>query len=209
MACTDSRYESNTSYTQWATSQKGQLDNLNQSTAAAATILTRLQSDILTTYNCLEEKSRNIRNTADTIQTLQGDIVRIQEKLVEQEEHTKISKERLRYMSSSERPVSYYESWFPVYRPAKPITLILLITATVFMIMFSALLMLSLMGIKLNMSLAGEGASGNYLVNLLYYIRMQGLPFWIITLAFIGLLIYVLVREQIPKTQEVTSAAAS
>ena len=66
------------------------------------------------------------------------------------EEDSNIARDRVAYIRHPERQTSYYESWFPMDRPMRTSSVPIFVGLTVFIILFSILLILSFLGIDFN-----------------------------------------------------------
>jgi hypothetical protein len=73
----------------------------------------------------------------------------------EQKARTEESKLRLDSMLHPEESVSYYEGWFPLFRPMKEQTLFALFGTALFLLLFSIWILLKFNGFEFNISLPG------------------------------------------------------
>ena len=101
--------------------------------ASTTSELASLEAEVFATTGCLQEKIANQNRVASDISTRQANILRLQDSLQDQQETIQISKDRLSYLKDPEMHVSYYQSWFPMGRPMKEITVPILIGLSVFM----------------------------------------------------------------------------
>lgn len=98
------------------------------------TTLENAQLDVLAQVSgCLDET-----NAPDT------------KKLVENEKAYEESKSRYESITSDSGKVSYYQGWFPIFRPMKQASLFILFGVSLFILIFSVLLLLRLTGIEIN-----------------------------------------------------------
>jgi hypothetical protein len=77
-----------------------------------------------------------------------------------QKDDTTESKLRLDTMKSPEQNVSYFEGWFPIFRPMKESTLFTLFGTALALILGSIVFFLSLAGVSFNIILPGGGGLG-------------------------------------------------
>ena len=152
-----------------------------------------LATDISSVNICLATSIQSSSSAANQIFLMQEQILTLQDQIEREAEHTRIAKDRLAY---SQEPVKYssnYSSWFPATRPLYYITIVVLLSISLFIGMFGLLFVLSLIGIDLS-----------FFKNNMYNSRFQygymlasqfTTPFWIAAAVGAGLLIYILVRK--------------
>jgi len=152
-----------------------------------------VSNDIKSVNSCLATSIQSSSSAANQIFLMQEQILTLQDQIEREAEHTRIAKDRLAY---SQEPVKYssnYSSWFPATRPLYYITIVVLLSISLFIGMFGLLFALSLIGIDLS-----------FFKNNMYDSRFQygytfalqfTTPFWIAAAVGASLLIYILVRK--------------
>jgi hypothetical protein len=70
--------------------------------------------------------------------------------LIDSEKEYEESKSRYESITSESGKVSYYQGWFPIFRPMKQASLFILFGVSLFILIFSILLLLRLTGIEIN-----------------------------------------------------------
>jgi hypothetical protein len=126
-------------FSQWKTTIEVELNRLSQLTGATAdsqkdTGITQVETTIAKHMACVKEKLQLTEQTPADILTLQTNLAQAEADLREAEKDVNISKERARLLRNPERNVTVYESWFPLFRPMKIESAILLLGLTLFMI---------------------------------------------------------------------------
>jgi hypothetical protein len=132
-----------------------------------------LNKNITDATYCYNKKISERVQIPTTIATMQNDIMQMTSAMEADREALEISKARATYIDEARRPVSYYESWFPLGRPLAPLTLLLLVGVTAFMAILGTLLLFSTLGINV---IAERTALTN---PILIWLSRLGYPFWI------------------------------
>ena len=147
-----------------------------------------LQDQIASYENCLNSKILNLQTSSTTISSRQSSVKSIAQQIADAKNDVSIAKDRIMSVKHPERISSYYESWFPMYRPLKPNTVPLLIGLSLFMFLLAILLLFSFVGISFNLfvpAFGGQGTGSAY-----------GTPFMIVSglaILFFALMIYAFV----------------
>lgn len=182
-SCTDEineRIKDATSFYAWRT----QTDtNINSATSIIQ--IDSILGSIMGTNTCLEEKVNAVGGTSTSIAQMQTDILNIQDQLKLKNEAIRISKERLSYLTNPSHNVSYYQSWFPLFRPLKPQTIPILIGIATF---FTAAAVCYLL-----YSIIGLAAIFLFITTLL---KQMTVAFWILLAISIGVIVYLAQRQQ-------------
>jgi hypothetical protein len=152
-----------------------------------------IRSDIDSMNRCLASSIQSSSSNANQIFLMQEQLISLQEQLEREGENAQIAKDRLAYSQEPVKYSSYYSSWFPATRPLYYITIIVLLSVSLFIGMFGLLFLLSLLGVDLS-----------FFKNNMFDNRMQygytifsqlTIPFWIAVAVGVSLLIYILVRK--------------
>ena len=138
-----------------------------------------LSADIFNTTACIQAQLSKLSATSNTISSIQQEILSTSDAILEAEADISISRDRVAYIRHPERHTSYYESWFPLDRPMHLGNVPFLVGATVFVLLFGLLLILSFMGIDFSIMI-----HQTLLVNVQYILSqftwltfLQGLVF--------------------------------
>jgi hypothetical protein len=122
-------------FEEWKRSTDTELNRIQGGgTPTAGRGLTVIRNEILETEACLEEKLLENGYLPTGSSLVHQQILDTQRELANKEEDLQIAKDRVSYIREKDRPVSYYESWFPLGRPAKPFVVTLLLGFTCFLL---------------------------------------------------------------------------
>ena len=150
-----------------------------------------IRVDIESVVNCLTTKIQASSSRANDIFKMQEQLISLQEKIDRESENTQIAKDRMEYSKEPVKYSSYYSSWFPATRPLYYITIIVLLSVSLFIGMFGLLFLLSLIGVDLS-----------FFKNNMYEGRFEtGFMFAsqyttpLLIAVSVGLLIYIFVRK--------------
>jgi sterol desaturase/sphingolipid hydroxylase (fatty acid hydroxylase superfamily) len=138
-------------------------------------------SEVFDTAACIQEKLTALGSTTNQIQTAQQDILRLNKEITEAEADVAIARDRVAYIRHPEEHTSFYESWFPINRPMQRENVPYFIAVTVFLVVFSLLVGLSLIGMNINVSMNPA---------LLYFIQRIASQFTWLTLALFFVLVF-------------------
>jgi hypothetical protein len=120
-----------------------------------------------TEYSAMETYLRTVENSQlPVISQVLGCLSEINtpdtKKLVEHEKAYEESKSRYESITSDTSKVSYYQGWFPIFRPMKQASLFILFGVSLFILIFSVLLLLRLTGIEINIIFPTIMVSSSY-----------------------------------------------
>jgi hypothetical protein len=143
MACTDvilQRISDPATFTTWKTATAASISGIVATTPV--TTIEALETDMANTLGCTQTKitekmhlSTNVSNLHDTHASARTDLEAKKEAL-------SIAKERAALLNAPQNHTTVYESWFPLHRPLKTSTFLLLIVfALFFLSLFLGLLM--------------------------------------------------------------------
>jgi hypothetical protein len=159
------------SFSTWKTNTE-EIINRQQNTADFVTVGNTIRG----MNDCLNEKmasSQTLLNTrAEISQTLTA--------IESDKESLKIAQARVLYSDEARRPVSHYESWFPLGRPLKPFMIPLLIGLTATFAILGLFLLLSLFGLEVT------GQRSPITNPILLWLGSFGRPFWIVTVLLVA-----------------------
>jgi len=151
-------------------------------------------TDITGMSLCLQEKISAIANGATTISTAHEDILNINDQIAEEEANAAVAQERVAYVRHPEQQVSSYESWFPMDRPMHKLTLIILISISIFLGVFLCLMTMSAFGVDVFLYVRPSTTSYNR-SSYFYQIYSQLTPpFWIALVVLISVILYFVYR---------------
>jgi hypothetical protein len=147
-------------------------------------------TDITGMSLCLQEKIGAMANGATTISTAHEDILNINDQIAEEEANAAVAQERVGYVRHPERQVSSYESWFPMDRPMHKLTLIILISISIFLGVFLFLIMMSVFGVDVFLYVKPSAGSYNRSSYFYQLYSQLTLPFWIALVVLISVILY-------------------
>lgn len=186
----EGRIATSTAFESWRATTDAALTQLaaGTTTPVALTTLSEKEADILQTNLCLQQKLRGLGTATDAISSRQQEILDLEQRIQNQTQLVEISKDRVRYTRKAERPVSFYESWFPVGRPLRPITIPILFGISLFFGVFFLLITFSSMGYIFSLKVPDSP----FFDMIVAYFSQLGLttPFWIVLAVLIGFVIY-------------------
>ena len=91
-----------------------------------------LETDIANTIECLMYQTQQKRGLSTDIAGLQDRFVQTQKDLEDKRAALQIAKERTSNMTSPEKKVTIHESWFPLKRPLKTTSFLLILALSLF-----------------------------------------------------------------------------
>jgi hypothetical protein len=130
----------------------------------------------------------------NTIYASQTDIQRINEQIMQEEANAAIAKDRVSYIRNPEENTSNYESWFPIDRPIHIVSLIILMSISIFIGTFLLLMISSVLGFDINMYIKTSSSSLNR-GSVYYMIYSQFTPLATVSLVIlISVILYFVYR---------------
>ena len=158
----NSRLSSQDTFNAWKTLKSSTLTSISPTSAAGTTTPTNLEittlnstaGEIFDTAACIQEKLSTIGGTTNEIQKAQQDILRLNKEIIEAEGDVAVARDRVAYIRHPEENTSFYESWFPIDRPMQHTSVPYFMGVTVFLSVFSLLVLLSLLGVNINVELS-------------------------------------------------------
>jgi len=157
-ACTDvirARLQSLDTFNAWKNTTSTQLNAISanaqngsaQPSPTESSTFATLSADIFNTTACVQSELTNLAGTTNTISQMQQEILTTSDAIIQAEADISISRDRVAYIRNPEQRTSYYESWFPLDRPMRAGNVPFFVGATVFIVLFGLLLILSFMGV--------------------------------------------------------------
>ena len=105
-----------------------------------------------------------------------------------QRESTSESKDRLESLQHPERKVSYYEGWFPLFRPMSETALFILFSIAIFFLLISLAFFLRLSGVQFNISLPfGDSSSISFFESYKPYIQSISFTSFIFAIVIVAI----------------------
>jgi len=158
----NSRLSSRDTFNAWKTLKSSSLTSISPTAAAGTTTPTNLENttlistagEIYDTAACIQEKLSTLGSTTNEIQTGQEDILRLNKEIIEAEADVAVARDRVAYIRHPEENTSFYESWFPIDRPMQHTSVPYFMAVTVFLGVVSLLLLLSILGVNINIQLS-------------------------------------------------------
>lgn len=136
-SCTEqiiARISDSALYEQWKTTTQNTTNGLTTASVQNADTIARVKTDVEQTIRCLQEKTAQLNNVSSDIYALEQQFAVEQKNMKNAAEDMKIAKERMKYLVNPEEKRTVYESWFPLHRPLRAESLILLLALGLFFI---------------------------------------------------------------------------
>ncbi len=153
----------------------------------------RRTTDIMNMSLCLHEKINSNAGMSNGISAAQEQILDLNDQIRDEESNSAIAKDRVSYIRNPEQRVSNYESWFPIDRPIHTFSLLVIMSISLFVGIFSLLMLCSLLGVDVMLY---TEPTQTYTSGMLYSVYSQITPVTLIILAvLVGVLAYFLNRS--------------
>lgn len=137
MSCTEqivARISDPILFEQWKNTTQNTNNSITATSVQNADSIARMKTDVEKTITCLQEKTAQLNNTSTDIYTLQTNYAVVQTDVGKAAEDMKIAKERMKLLINPEEKRTVYEGWFPLYRPLRMESLLLLLAFGLFFI---------------------------------------------------------------------------
>lgn len=199
--CTDeilARLGDSTLFSTWKGVQQAELNRLSQLTGPTAeanknTGITTIETAIAKHLACAREKLQAAENTPADIVSLQAQYAQAEKDARDAEKDVAVSKERTQMLRNPERKVTVYESWFPIHRPLRTSSALLLIGITLFLICLSLAFLLHQMGLFVDLGiLTRVSGPASPLSGLFQQITPLTIGIGVVAVGLLGGLIYFL-----------------
>jgi len=149
------RLQSPDTFNAWKNTTSAQLNAISanaqngsvQPSSGESNSFTALSADIFNTTACIQTQLTKLTGTSNAISSIQEEILNTSDAITQAEADISISRDRVAYIRHPEQHTSYYESWFPLDRPMHVENVPFFVGATVFILLFCLLLILSFMGV--------------------------------------------------------------
>jgi len=149
------RLQSPDTFNAWKNTTSAQLNGISanaqngsiQPSPGESNSFTALSADIFNTTACIQTQLTKLTGTSNAISSIQEEILSTSDAITQAEADISISRDRVAYIRHPEQHTSYYESWFPLDRPMHVGNVPFFVGATVFILLFCLLLILSFMGV--------------------------------------------------------------
>lgn len=161
---------------------------LGSSTQTENDAMAVLEKDMLDASLCISTSINTLSSISSDVANLNEEILKKSTELSQANEDISIAKDRVANTRHPERNTSNYEGWFPIDRPISVVSLIVIISITIFLGVFLIMLILSFVGVDVilySKVLAGE--PNPYVSAILDQFTLS---FWIVLLALISVTIY-------------------
>ena len=187
-SCTDSSFDFST----WKTGMQRRINTLGSS---GSSDLAAIQTEIQSVIDCINDRITKVESSTNTIFNGQYDIADLQKQIETEKANIDIAKQRLESIRHPERHTSFYESWFPIDRPMNPITMITLLTLTIFISVFLLLCFLSLTGINLTIITQTDTIGGMNRYSFYTWVKSQFTFSFFISLCVLAAVIIYFVKR--------------
>jgi hypothetical protein len=172
----EANFNSNTTFTTWKGNKGSAVNALPTTEITDATQLSQLatlEAEVYSTMGCLQEKLGTLTETPSAIQTAQTRILALQTEIQEKEKDLAIAKDRVGYIRDPDAHPSYYQGWFAMDRPMKPLSVPIFIGIIIFFTVVIFLGLLSVLGLNLTMTIPLLSSSGGLGWTFFGWIREQ------------------------------------
>jgi hypothetical protein len=152
MAC-DSilREMTHENFNKWKESKKLAISGISSTTDESA--ITQTESDLTLALTCLQTAVSEKTQGSFSVTSLYDQKLQLQKSIDDKIKTNQVSKDRVALLTNPERKTTVYESWFPLQRPLKLSTLLILLVIGLFFISISIGILLKQFGITLDISL--------------------------------------------------------
>lgn len=158
-------------------------------TEAQKTTLASKEAEVQAVLNCLQERITVTSTASNQVSTAQESILNLKRQIDEEKKSVELARDRVKYIRRPEEHTSYYESWFPLNRPLKQGSLVLLMSLALVISLVILFIGLSFLGFSPTVAIDAKGYS------ILSYIYSQfTLGFWLILIGSIVGLWYLVYR---------------
>ena len=189
--------DSNT-FNAWKAITSGNLNSISSSAAAGSlapspnesSALSTASADIFATSACIQEQINSLGSTTNKIQSAQSAILDLNKEIDDAKAQVAIARDRVAYIRHPEQHTSFYESWFPIDRPMHVTSIPAFMAITVFLFVFALLIVLSVMGIDLQITIT-PGLAVSYTEIRAQFTWLSGIEFLVIA----GLVYYFVIKK--------------
>ncbi len=141
---------------------------------------------------CIEQRTNALRASPTTLSNVQATEANLDKTIEQRRKDVQIAKDRAALAANPELTRSYYDGWFPLDRPMKPISVPILIAFSLFFFSLGLFITMGLLGVNIMMFRRElpTPATG--------YGSGLGRPFWImsaVAVTLLALTIYAFVRK--------------
>lgn len=196
--CSASSYSRITTPGNFNTWYQGKLDSLNtynglttSPTSDQTKDVVEITTNIGSTLSCLQALINGAGGNANSIFLAQEKILNLNDQITAEEANASIAKDRVGYIRNPEQNVSNYASWFPIDRPIHTLSLLIIMSISLFVSIFCILMLCSFLGV----SIVVYQPSTTNKNSIWYWLYSQfTTTTWLILIAFISVLAYFLRR---------------
>jgi hypothetical protein len=118
-------------------------------------ILQNITSDLQVIHDCIAKKTACIAKLGTTLSGSQDTILSLKEQIASEREGVEIAQQRLAYSRAPEQRTSFYQSWFPMDRPLKLVSVPILIGFSLFFLLVGLGTLLLSFGVNLGFYIPG------------------------------------------------------
>ena len=138
-------------FTNWKDRQRVAIEGIGLTTDEAA--ITSKESDLSQALSCLQNEITAQTQTSTSVTTLYDQKNQLQKRIDDKHKSNQVAKDRVALLTNPERKTTVYESWFPLQRPLKLSTVLILLVIGLFFISIFIGILLKQFGITLDISL--------------------------------------------------------
>lgn len=183
-------------FSTWKTTTRAAIttyQNKASTTQAEDNRMNVLEKDIIDASICVGRGVNRLSSTSSDVAELHGTILELTEKLQAGDKDMEVAKNRVGYIRHPEQQTSNYESWFPMNRPIRVVSLVILMGISIFMGIFLLLMIMSYFDLDIMLYTPPINRSTS---PFLIWLSMQmTASFWILLIILISVIIYFVNRK--------------
>lgn len=153
----------------WRSNQLQLINGISPTTDE--TTITSIETDLSSTLNCLQNAtSTHIQGLSD-VSDRYDEKMRLQREIDTKTKGIQVAKDRVSLLTNPEQKTTIYESWFPLERPLKMSTVLILLVFGLFFISLFTGILLRQIGVTIDVGfirrIPGAGSFWTYLYNFI------------------------------------------
>lgn len=190
MACTDqiiARISDPEIFSAW---------KLSINTAIVTSVTPAIKQDVSNTLSCVQSKIDEARKTSSELPGLYQIQSDLQTEYQTKTDAMNISKDRAALLTHPEQKTTVYESWYPIHRPLRTTSFLLLIVTSLFFFSIFLGLLARQLGVFVSLGyMYTPSASGSMMSMLLSKMNFMTVGLGVVVLICIGVIIYLLTKK--------------
>lgn len=183
-------------FNRWKTTTRAAItayQNKARTTQAEDNEMNVLEKDMIDASICVGRGVNTLSSTSSSVAELHETILDLTAKLQSGDKDIEVAKNRVSYISHPEQQTSNYESWFPMNRPIRVFSLVILMSISIFMGIFLLLMIMSYF--DLDIMLYVPPISRTTSPFMIWLSTQMTTTFWITLVVLISVIIYFVNRK--------------